>query len=294
VLKGDYVGSWKNIIDAIRGYKKTADLRGMIQQAEFAENGITKMIFNSLDYALANNSISLIIGESGQGKTFAVENWKAQNPHKAVMVTAPAYGGAKMLLADICMEVGAGRKLNIYDAKSALKKAFNKNRILIVDEAHRLLPGERQTQPRGLEFLRDLRDQSKCGLAVVATTRFDVEIRKSDYLYEQFLGRSLTTRLPKKIREADIEPIVRQYVGRATAEAMGVCLSVANNTYRHEAEKDSKGRVIRYADLDRGRIRILVEILKLASRQAKKAGEKCSSEFIFKAVATRMQFQGEL
>src|SRR5207237_1019204 len=44
VLKGNYEGSWPNVHKAIRSYRKLADARGTIQQAEFARNWIALKI----------------------------------------------------------------------------------------------------------------------------------------------------------------------------------------------------------------------------------------------------------
>src|SRR5581483_2650929 len=69
VLKGTYEGSWQKIVQAIASYRKLDEQRGTIQKNEFVENSISRLIFAALDYALANNSITLIIGESRTGKT---------------------------------------------------------------------------------------------------------------------------------------------------------------------------------------------------------------------------------
>ena len=174
ILKGTYEGSWSNISKAIVSYRKTAEIRGTIQQAEFSENGVTRMIFGGLDYALANNSVVILIGESGQGKSISGRTWKERNNHgRSVLVIAPAYGGTKALLRDIAASVGVNRNTSAPQMHEALLRAFNKNRILIVDEAHRLLPGDRRSNPVNLEILRDIHDRTGCALGLLATARFD-------------------------------------------------------------------------------------------------------------------------
>src|ERR1041385_172071 len=66
MLKGIYDGNYSNLVRSIRSYRKLLEQRASIQRNEFAENSITKLIFAALDYAIANNSVATIIGESRQ------------------------------------------------------------------------------------------------------------------------------------------------------------------------------------------------------------------------------------
>jgi len=274
VLKGTYEGNWDNIVKAIRSYRKLCEARGEIQQAEFVENAWSKLIFGALDYALANNSIALVAGESRQGKTFTGLEWKRRNNHgRAVFVTVPPYGGPKALLGRIAEAVGVSKNLSAPAMMAAIYRAFNPHRILIVDEAHRLLPGDHRANPVMLEILRDIKDSTGCALAFLATKRFNTELRKSEYIFEQVLGRiGMPTSLPHKAKEADVEGIVRQYVARPGKGLLEGATEIANAP---------------------GRLGILVETLKVASRIAKKAGERMAEEHFFKAVKLREQMMGE-
>jgi DNA transposition AAA+ family ATPase len=156
-------------------------------------------------------------------------------------------------------------------------RGFNRNRILIVDEAHRLLPGDRRTNPVNLEILRDIHDRTGCALALLATDRFNVELRRSEYMFEQLLGRiGMPIRLPRKIKTADFEAIVKQYVPRPGAKLIAACEQIAN---------------------EQGRLGILVETLKIASRMAAKELKtdkaRVTDEHVFKAMGLRKQMMGE-
>lgn len=275
ILNGIYDGSWKNVCESISSYQRIHTDRGGVQQNEFVENGITKLIFGGLDYAMANNSITMIIGESRFGKTTAARAWRDRNNHgRSVFVTAPAYGGTKALLRDIAQTIGVGKNLSIPAMHDGILRGFNRNRILIIDEAHRLLPGDRRTNPVNLEIIRDLHDRTGCAVALLATQRFDAELKKSEYQFEQLLGRiGMPIRLPRAIKGKDIEPILLQYVRRPSERLQAACAQAANEP---------------------GRLGILVETLKLASRISSKAGQKTiTEEHVFKAFALRKQMMGE-
>jgi DNA transposition AAA+ family ATPase len=272
ILKGDYAGSWQNIVGAIKSYRKLCDNRGRIQVAEFVQNSITRRMWDALDYALAASTIVIITGESRMGKTCTGTAWRDANNHgRSVFVTAPAYGGTKSLLRDIAATLGVNRNLSIPAMQEAVYRGFNKNRMLMVDEAHRLLPADRRTNPVSLELLRDIHDRTGCALALLATARFDTELRNKEYMFEQLLGRALPVRLVKKIKAADIEPIIKQYVRRISDTAMTACVQLAN---------------------ERGRLGALVEVLRVASRMASKAGSQVTEEILLKSIAIRTAWAG--
>lgn len=280
ILKGTYEGSWSNVSKAVISFRKIAQERGKIQQNEFTPNNVSQLIHDALNYALANNSVTLITGESRQGKTIAVnawrDGWRGQqgvNHGRSVIVTAPAYGGTKALLRDIATSVGANKNQNAPQMHDSILRAFNRNRILIVDEAHRLLPSDRRSNPANVEILRDIHDRTGCALALIATERFKSELEKSNYMFEQLLGRiGLPVRLPRKLTDKTTEPILRQYFRNPSEKVMQAAAKIAN---------------------EMGRLGVLVETLKVASRIASKARDPMREEHFFKAIALRQQMMGE-
>ena len=278
-LKGTYEGNWENVAGSISSYRRVAELRGKIQRQTFVENSITRLIFSGLDYALANNSITLIEGESRLGKTASATAWRERdNRGRSVFIIAPARGDMRGLLRDISSAIGSNKELNIAQMHEAILRAFNKNRILIVDEAHRLLPSDRRSNPVSLEILRDIHDRTGCALALLATSRFLNELKKGEYMFEQLLGRiGMPIRLPRKIKPSDVEPIVRQFIARPGVKLMAAAEEIANA---------------------QGRLGLLVETLKLSSKLATKEQKtdkpRISEEHFLKAVALRKQISGEL
>jgi len=273
-LKGTYTGSWPNVARSIKQYRRIAEQRGTIQVNEWIPNNIVRMISGGLDYALANNSITMIIGESRMGKTVAAKMWRAENNHgTTVFVTAPPYGGTKYFMRRIADSVGVNKNGSMSQVLDGISRSFNKNRMLIVDEAHRLLPGDRRSMPVSLEVLRDIHDTTGCALSLIATQRLDDELKKSDYQYEQILGRiGMPIRLPRMLKEDDWMPIVTQYVPEPSDEVKTCCHQIANA---------------------QGRLGILVETLKVAARIAKSAKSSVKDEHIIKAIRIRRQMMGQ-
>jgi len=282
VLKGTYAGNWANIVRAIQGYRKLVEQRGKIQKNEFAENSISREIFAALDYALANNSITTIEGEAGTGRTVASKEWARRNNHgKAVWIEAPVIGGAAALVRAIAKEVGVGQNQAINDVAEGIYKAFNRNRILIIDEAGRLLPGDTRTQnPQKLEFPRSIHDRTGCAVALIVTKRFSAALEKGAYQYEQLvrrIGMPVTLLRPAKagekptIKRADILPIVKQFIKAPTASLLDKMDKIANAP---------------------GRLGILVETLKAASRIANVDKQTLDETHVDKAIAMRTRPSG--
>jgi DNA transposition AAA+ family ATPase len=275
VLKGTYEGSWDKVVESIKSYRRIITERVAIKHADFRETRITRLVTGGLTYALANNSITKITGESRQGKTVAAKWWRDQNNHgRTAYITAPAIGGAKPLLKELAMVLGINKANSTTNMHDAILRAFNSNRMLIVDEAHRLLPKDRRTDPTLLEILRDIHDRTGCGLGLLTTRRFDEGIAKSDYMYEQVLGRiGMPVQLPREFEWDDIDPIVSQYMTSTPADLKKELIKIANSP---------------------GRLGIVCETLKFASRIASKKECKLTADVVKESIAVRHQMMGEI
>jgi DNA transposition AAA+ family ATPase len=274
-LKGEYTGDLTKVIDAIRSYRGIIAERTSIKHAAFRETRITRLVTGGLSYALANNSITRITGESRMGKTASAKYWRDQNNHgRTVFVTAPAYGGGKALLKEIATCLGINKNISTTQMHDAILRAFNANRMLIVDEAHRLLPNDYRSNPVLVEILRDIHDRTGCGLALLTTERFNRSMEKSTYQYEQILGRiGMPVQLPRELIWQDIKPIADQYVTGTPTDLQSELLKIANSP---------------------GRLGILCEILKFASRIAEKTKTDLNADSIRTAIKTRRQMMGEV
>jgi len=174
----------------------------------------------------------------------------------------------------IADRIGANKNLSIVQLAEALQRGFNQHRILIVDEAHRLMPSDNRTvNPAHLELLRDLHDQTGCALALIATARFDTRLRSGAYQFEQLIGRiGMPIRIQKTLTKADALPLVRQYLKTPSEDLTTQLLHIANSP---------------------GRLGILAEILKVASRIAAKAKQPLTEAHIHKAIQLRNRMTGQ-
>ena len=278
VLNGIYEGSDDNVCGAIEDYRKLWNERRQIKKSTFVRNPVSDLIWGALDYALVANGITKITGESGQGKTVSAFGWmdiELNNHGKSVYVEAPVFGGNKGALRKICQATGHNQNQSIPQMIDAISRAFNPNRILIIDEAARLLPSDNRTHPKILDYLREIHDNTGCALALITTARFDDTLRDNHYMFEQVLGRiDMPVKLPKILDDHVWLPLVEQYIEHPSRRLKELCHEIANRPLG-------------------GRMRRLDKLLKFSSRIAATDGFPMEESHVFRAVKILQQMMGE-
>jgi DNA transposition AAA+ family ATPase len=269
VLKGTYSGAWKNVCRSIRSYRTIVLKRKAVKRQEFSANSLTRLIWSTLDYAVANNCCALIVGESGMGKSTAMQAWRDANNHgRSVYVDCPPVGGCKGFLSAISHSVGVNKNLPTPAMLEAVTRSFNPNRILLLDNMHRALPADPRSAAKAFDIVQHIFDETGCAIGMTATARMTGQMRHALYMYEQILGRVGTpVMLPEKVAWSDLSGIVEQYVKKPSAAMREACLDIANTNLGH--------------------IRQLVERLKLASRIAHHEKAEIEEEHFFKAIRLR-------
>ncbi len=266
-LKGISEGSYDNFIASIRQYRKLYEARRDIKTASFAENPISRLIWNTLDYTFANRCMTLIIGPSCIGKSTSLQEWRDRNNHgRSVYVDCPPTTGMKSFLRAIAGKVGVNKGYSLDMMLEGVVNSMNENRILLLDNMHRAIPSDGRSSPKIFDVIQHIFDESGCSIAMSATARLDSQMRHSDYMFEQIKGRvGIPVYLPDEVKSGDIMPIVRQYL-KPSASVMEHCLAIANGE---------------------GKIRQLCEMLKIASKIAQKSKREMQESDLMKALSIR-------
>jgi len=220
--------------------QKITDLQRRVQQsgrAGFVHTIVTRKIFETLDYAMAGDvkggKIVLISGRTRRGKSETVQQWKREHNHgRSIYIDCPVAGGMRALLQEIAGATGINTSRRTSDILERVNGAFNRRRILIVDEVLRLLPSRRgERRPVELEFLRRLHDATHCAIAFVATPTFEHEMNigwLKDYL-EQLLGRIAEPLIiPDKVMLSEVRDICRAYNPEPGQDLIGAAHRIAN------------------------------------------------------------------
>lgn len=274
LLSGTYQGSFENVSEAIQGFRKLVKNRVKIQDADFRANRNTALIHNAFGYALASNSITLIVGETGTSKTSSAENWLAdkKNIRRGFLISPSEISPSEGLIKDLAEQLEIPTKNSLFGLRDQIHQKINSNHLVIVDEPGFLLPEDKKDIPIGIEFLRRLHDKRRCAIALLATARFNTDLEKLEWQFEQLLGRiGLIVRLFKQFEESEVLNIVEQYIPNPSKMVIKHCMAIAN--------PDAKSHC-------KGHLRTLVERLRLASRIAAEEHTRVTEATFLKALNT--------
>jgi DNA transposition AAA+ family ATPase len=286
VLFRIYTGNEGKVLAKIREFREATRKKANLQKSTFVPNRNSVLIHNALDFALNASVIVLILGETGTSKTASKDEWLRANNHgRTTGVDATEVSTVKGLATEICEAIGAGTALSLFNMRAAIHKAFNPYRMLVVDEAHFLLP-KFNSAPKALEFVRRIHDRAGCGIGIIASSRLGDSLRKAEYHFEQLLGRiDQVVRLHTVFEEKEVRPIVEQYIARPDARTMEFALRLANDQPVLD-EGDRHGLE------HQGRLRKLVKVLQFGSFIAKKHKTAMGNEHFLKAIATKKAMAG--
>lgn len=211
-FRGIYTGSYENIATAIASfYDRQAQVAA---PDELVHTPIVKTIWSAMDYARANHTGTLVIGPSRTGKTATALAYAAQRDKRrlpvCVYIAAWPSGGVASVRSALCRRLGIPTRLNPAIADEKIIAGIGRSRLLIVDEAHRLLGSK--SGSKCLDYVRAITDEVKCGFAILATARFEEALLESAYMFEQLIGRiEAPIRVGEQIGPGDWQPIVAQF-----------------------------------------------------------------------------------
>lgn len=227
-------------------------------------------IIDTLDYARDEQAMTYVSGTTGRGKTLTAQYWATQNNHgRTHYIRVPSDCTRRSLVLLLAGSFGISASGNIADKELVLSRHINSRHVLIIDEAGHLL--SKSGRPRGpIEFIRDLHDQTHCGVCLIFTDVYLAEIKRgrNAAYFEQFLGRlECPCEIPAAVRKDEVRSIVKAF-----------CPDAGENFVEYALE------VARARD---GKLRTLFKDFYRARDYAQERGEKLSLQTLKKMVAFR-------
>ena len=217
VFRGKYPASLENITEKIESFFELLDKRSQGRKIEFIPTKLTERIWNICSSALELQRIAFIIGESQIGKTEALEAYARTHNHgSTIYLCVPTGGCLGHFLVKLAEKLRICTALREADLRRRIIEAFDDRMLLIIDEAHRCIPGSRHTDRRiqTLDFIRELYDERKCGLVICATRAFGEAMERG--AIEKFLRqikrrRLCTAMLPDRPTQEDLNTFSAAY-----------------------------------------------------------------------------------
>jgi DNA transposition AAA+ family ATPase len=195
VMRGEYEGDVSAVCDAIENYKRICDQRDGIARQSFVETDTAKRIWKICDAAVTYQSIAMIFGDSQTGKTWALQEYARRHNHGATKyVRMPAAAGLQRVMRAFAEACGVSHKCSFDEMRDRVQRAIDKNTLVIVDELHQVFETYKpHARVAVLEVLRELHDNSGCGLILCGTNVAREEIERGQYklLLEQLRRRGI-------------------------------------------------------------------------------------------------------
>ena len=196
VSGGGKFASWNNVIKTIREFKKIEIEEMKKKNVGIIETEVKQTVWRCCDAALNDGMVSFIYGRTRIGKSVALQAYQREHNHGQTIYIEMGSGWTRTrFVRELARKFGNGVKATkSWALEDAIFDTLKRSNLLIVDEFHKALTttGERQSATV-LEFIRDIRDKTRCGLVLCATKvgmeRFETGANKQTF--EQLIGRSI-------------------------------------------------------------------------------------------------------
>ena len=202
LLNGNYKADPTAMVQKLANWLTARDQRADApRDPGFVMTETAKQIMADMGYALTTQSIVIIHGISGVGKTTALREFQCNNNNVWVITTSPSRATMTECLYELAMELGMDNAPRLRGplARALRRRLRNTKGLIVVDEADHV---DRPT----LEELRILAEEVEVGLVLVGNSRVYTQLtggpRSEDFarLFSRIaMKRSLT-----KAKKADV------------------------------------------------------------------------------------------
>jgi len=202
-LKGKYEGDVTEIDKLVADFLSNAK-----EQLESMEHGIIetstyKAIHAYCTLVLQKRSMGMLTGDSGVGKTTALQAYAMKHPAVILIEADPGYT-ARALFIDLCDALNLDTRGSLHDLfNRVVNKLRGSGRLVIIDEAEQL-------PYRALELIRRVNDKAKVGIALCGMPRLEKNLKGDPTHYAQLYRRLFIPRRVSGLTDFDIDALIIQ------------------------------------------------------------------------------------
>lgn len=228
VFRGQYGASLENICQEIERYRKIYEERSLIQNLEFVETSVWKIIDKVCTATFNSQTISRIYGDSQIGKTTCLEEYARRNNHgQTKLIRMPASAGVQLFMREVAEACFVSNHSCFEKLRERVLNAIDDKTLLIFDEMHQpFLSYQHGSTIKVFEVIREIYDRKKCGIVLVGTNTLKKEFYTGSLapVFEQIRRRgTIEVDLKSRIPKDDLDKIARRF-GLPAAE--GIALEV--------------------------------------------------------------------
>jgi len=215
-LKGKYEGDVAEIDKLVADYLANAREQQDTGDRDAIETSTYKAIHAYCTLVLQKRSMGMLTGDSGVGKTTALQAYAKRHPAVILIEADPGYT-ARALFIDICDAVNLDTRGSLHDLfNRVVNKLRGSGRLVIIDEAEQL-------PYRALELIRRVNDKAKVGIALCGMPRLEKNLKGDPTHYAQLYRRLFIPRRVSGLTDTDMDALIAQDqpdVDKATLTAL--------------------------------------------------------------------------
>ncbi|HDO7098929.1 MULTISPECIES: AAA family ATPase [Klebsiella] len=206
-IQGEYRGNNTNVAGKLSVWLENRRRRTteMPVAPDFIQTRTVKQIWDALQYAQLAQCITVIYGNSGVGKTRALQQFAADRPNVWLITVSPSRSSLSECLYELALELGIGDapRRSGQLGRAIRRKLRGTNGVVLVDEADHL-------DYSVLEELRILQEETGVGLALIGNHQVYGKLTGGSSRNMDFAR--LFSRIAKKVsilktKKADVEAI---------------------------------------------------------------------------------------
>lgn len=216
LFRGVYPAGLESVVATLA--KARDQFAEAVANPDFIETSLYKRMAAVYDKTRTMRSVSLMWGEIGIGKTECTEEYHRRNNHGFTqLVRFPAGATFAYFVAHVARAVGVSTRSQsqFHQRDKIIQTLSAGRRLLIVDEFHQaFLTTRNDTAVRCCEFLREIADVARCGLALVGSLTLPEHIFRGPHkaALAQLVDRgTVQIPLPAKPTKPDIRAFLRNY-----------------------------------------------------------------------------------
>lgn len=189
---GTYPGDASNVENKILDYLDRETVREQVSDANdiiFAMTGISKNVWDTLDYCRLQKQIVCIYGDAGCGKTFTAKQWASDKTDIIFITASPAINSPKAILKRLARTLKTRVSGNKDDLEfEIVEKMEGRDITIIIDEAQHF-------NISTLEMIRSIKEATGIGLALIGNAViYDRLLGKQEAEFAQLFSRLMMRR----------------------------------------------------------------------------------------------------
>lgn len=208
LFSGKFEGNILNIVNKITSFRRLYEQRQAAVAPDFIVTSLTTRIWEACDFACISQSVVFLWGENQIGKTAALEEYQRTHNHgQTIYVRLPASAGVQLVARQIATACGISPNSSFERLRERIMSGIDDKNTLIFDEMH-LAFTTYQTNSclKVLEFIREIHDRTKCGMALCGTNVWRDEVNTGKYkkMLDQLRNRGVAhIQLEDRPKKAD-------------------------------------------------------------------------------------------